>query len=65
MAVTKVKSVEGFTKGVKTSEFWCAFATTVAAVIAAVAGILPAEWAAVIGAVSQGLYALSRGLAKK
>lgn len=51
--------------GFKTSEFWLSLATTIAAIAAAIADVLPAEKAGLVMAISNGLYAVSRGLAKK
>lgn len=51
--------------GFKTSEFWLSLATTIAAITAAIADVLPAEKAGLVMAISNGLYAVSRGLAKK
>ena len=49
---------------VRSTEFVMTAATTVGVVASAVAGALPARWAAVCVAVSQVGYAISRGLAK-
>lgn len=50
--------------GYKTTEFWGAKAVQTAALIAALAGSLSPRWAIVGAAVSEGLYAIGRGLAK-
>ena len=50
--------------GYKTTEFWATGAVDVAAFIASISGNLPAKWAAIAGAASSGLYAVSRGLTK-
>jgi len=52
-------------KGFHTSEFIVTTAASVAAILAAVSGILDGQVAAVVVAISEGLYAISRGLAKK
>ena len=51
--------------GVRTSEFWLTLAGNVAALITTLAGLLPAETAGWLVAVANGLYAISRGIAKK
>ena len=51
--------------GFKTTEFWLSIATTAAALLGAVADVFPSKWAALIMAVSTGLYTISRGMAKK
>lgn len=51
--------------GFKTSEFWLIIATNVAGILAAVGGALPAEKAGMLLVISNGIYAISRGLAKK
>lgn len=51
--------------GWKTTEFWLTVATAVAAMLATVADLVPAEMAGMLIAISNGLYAISRGLAKK
>lgn len=48
----------------KTSEFWLTLASNVAAVLASAQELLPAPYAALVLALSNGLYAVSRGLAK-
>lgn len=50
--------------GWQTTEFWVTVATDVGAVTAALAGGLPAQWAATVAAVSTTAYAIARGLAK-
>lgn len=50
--------------GVKTTEFWVTTIASVAAVVAAAADWLPPRYAAYVAIASQGLYALSRGIAK-
>jgi predicted acyltransferase len=50
--------------GWKTSEFAVTVLTAAAALIAALAGQLSPRYAAIAAAVSVGLYAVSRGLAK-
>ncbi len=50
--------------GWKTSEFWLTIATSAAALLAGVQGILPPQYAAIAMAVSNGIYAIARGLAK-
>lgn len=51
--------------GYRTTEFWVTTLTSLAAFIAALSGHLTAKYAAIAGAVSSGLYALARGLAKR
>lgn len=51
--------------GWKTTEFWATVALNVGAISAALAQVLPAKWAAVVGAVSVAAYNVSRGLTKK
>ena len=51
--------------GYKTTEFWLSIATTIASIAASIANILPAEKAGWLIAISNGLYAISRGIAKK
>lgn len=53
------------TQGWRTTEFWISATTIVATVLGAVSGMLPAEWAGTISAVVSGLYAFSRGMAKR
>ena len=50
--------------GWRTTEFWVTTLTSVAALVAALASQLSPRYAALAAAVSEGLYALSRGLAK-
>lgn len=50
--------------GVQTTEFLVTALTAVGAVVASAADVLPARYAAIAAAVSTGLYAISRGLAK-
>lgn len=50
--------------GYKTTEFWLTLATNVAAILAALAGALSPEKAAICIAVSNGLYSAARGFAK-
>jgi predicted acyltransferase len=50
--------------GWKTSEFAVTVITAAAALLAALAGQLSPRYAAIAAAVSVGLYAVSRGLAK-
>lgn len=50
--------------GLKTTEFWLTIATDVGLLATALAGALPAKWAAVAVGVAQLAYAFSRGLAK-
>ena len=51
-------------KGYQTSEFWVTNLAMVGALSAAFAGALPPKYAAVVIAVGQASYAISRGLAK-
>lgn len=51
--------------GWKTTEFWISVAAAIGALGSAAAGMVPAEWATAIAAISGAFYALSRGLAKK
>ncbi len=50
--------------GYKTTEFWLTLALDAAIVVSAIESVLPPKWAAVAGAVANGLYAVSRGKAK-
>jgi hypothetical protein len=50
--------------GYKTTEFAVTVLTSLAALVAALAGQLSPRYAAIASAVSVGLYAVSRGLAK-
>lgn len=50
--------------GYKTTEFWGKTALQAAVLIAALSSHLSPKWAALAGALSEGLYALSRGWAK-
>ena len=50
--------------GYQTTEFWLTIATSLAAICAALADVLPPKYAAVILSASSGLYAISRALAK-
>lgn len=50
--------------GYKTTEFWVTSLTSIAALVAALSSHLNPRYAAVGAAVSEGLYALSRGLTK-
>lgn len=51
--------------GFKSTEFWATTIASIAAMLAAVGGILDGQLAAIIVGVSEAAYALSRGLAKK
>lgn len=51
--------------GWRTTEFWATVLVVASAALSALAGWLPAEWAAVASAIASGLYATSRGLAKQ
>lgn len=51
--------------GYKTTEFWITVTAGAASMIGGVVGILPPEWAVIAGALSAGLYTISRGLAKQ
>ena len=59
------KTVSDVKPGVKTSEFWFLLAAAVANIITVLADKMPASWAAIAAIVAAGLYAISRGLAKK
>jgi hypothetical protein len=50
--------------GYKTTEFWVTALTSAAALVAALSGHLSPRYAAIAAAVSTGLYAIGRGLAK-
>lgn len=50
--------------GYRTTEFWVTTLTSVAALVAALTSNLNPRYAAIGGAVSEGLYALSRGITK-
>lgn len=51
--------------GYRTTEFWVTTLTSLAAFIAALSSHLAPRYAAVAAAIASGLYALSRGLAKR
>lgn len=51
--------------GIKTTEFWITAATDVALLASALAGVLPAKWAAIAASVSTAAYGIARGLAKQ
>lgn len=51
--------------GYKTTEFWLTIAVNVAGILATVADVVDVKTAAILLAVSNGLYAISRGQAKK
>ena len=51
-------------KGFKTTEFWLTAISIVASISAMVAGMLPAEYAAIATALSAGLYAAARAYTK-
>jgi hypothetical protein len=50
--------------GYKTTEFWVTGITAAAALVASLSGHLSPRYAAIAAAVSTGLYAIGRGLAK-
>jgi hypothetical protein len=50
--------------GYKTTEFWLTIAANVAAILATVAEVLPPEWGAIAVVISNGIYSVSRGVAK-
>jgi hypothetical protein len=50
--------------GYKTTEFWVTAITSAAALVAALSGNLSPRYAALAAAISTGLYAIGRGLAK-
>jgi len=50
--------------GFKTTEFWITLAISIGQLSAALAGVLPPKYAAILIAVSGVSYKLSRGLAK-
>jgi hypothetical protein len=56
--------VAGVKPGRRTTELWLTLATDVALLAGALAEALPPRWAAIAAAISNGLYALSRGWAK-
>lgn len=51
--------------GVKTTEFWLNLAVSVGTLVAGLSSALPPKWATIAITVSNGLYYLSRGEAKK
>jgi hypothetical protein len=51
--------------GVLTTEFWLAVVVILGTAIDSLAGSLPDRYAGIAAAVSSGLYAISRGLAKR
>jgi len=50
--------------GYKTTEFWITIATSLGALIAALADALPPRYAAIATAASAAAYAIARGIAK-
>jgi hypothetical protein len=52
-------------KGFKSTEFWATVAVDVAMLATALAGTLPAKWAAVAASIATIGYSISRGLAKE
>lgn len=50
--------------GHKTTEFWLTLGTNVAALLATISDVLPPKYGMVLIALSNGLYAVSRGIAK-
>jgi hypothetical protein len=50
--------------GYKTTEFWVSLLVSGGSLVAALAGNLPPKYAAIATAVSGGLYAVGRGVAK-
>jgi len=53
------------TNGMKSSEFWLTLMGNVAAVLLTVSGVVDPKVAGIMVVVSNGLYAISRGFAKK
>lgn len=51
--------------GLFTTELWLTVATDVGIVASALAGALPAKWAAVASAAATVAYSIARGLAKQ
>lgn len=51
-------------RGILTSEFWVAVLTDVGAVLAAIVGNLPPQWAAVVATGSTIAYSIARALTK-
>ncbi|HEY2936733.1 MAG TPA: hypothetical protein VGJ25_09035 [Gaiellaceae bacterium] len=51
-------------RGWQTTEFWLAVAVNVGTFVAALESALPARYAAIAAAISNGLYAVGRGVAK-
>lgn len=51
--------------GYKTTEFWLTMGSNVAAILTTLAGVVPPKWSAIFLIAANGLYALSRGLAKQ
>ncbi len=59
-----VSSLSGLKAGWRTTEFWLSLAGILGVLLAALAGKLPAQWAAVIAPVAAGFYQISRGAEK-
>lgn len=59
--ISEVKAVKS---GWKTTEFWVAIVGNLITVVSVAQGVLPAKYAVVAGSVLNGLYFVSRGLAK-
>lgn len=51
--------------GYKTTEFWLTVTVSIATLLGALAGVVPPQTAAILAAISNGLYAISRGMAKQ
>jgi hypothetical protein len=64
-AIAKLPAKPTVKSGFKTTEFWVTNLASVGAILASVAGFLPPQYAALATALAGGLYAVSRGLAKK
>jgi hypothetical protein len=50
--------------GWKTTEFWATVAVNVGTIASALAGVLPAKYAALVAAIATAAYSIGRGLAK-
>ena len=53
------------TKGIKSTEFWLTITSNVAALLATISNVLDPKYGLVLATLANGLYAISRGWAKK
>ena len=60
----KMETQTGVKPGWKTSEFWMTMATNVIAVVGALGKFIPAEASAVVMAIANAVYSISRSITK-